>query len=238
MRRQSRARGRAPGCPQALSCSGLCSHVAASPGPSSAWPGPGEQVSPWLGARPTHSPAAPRVSVFMSLLLRFDFVPDETMTPNYTRSDRAWRRAGGNSPDRGCTARLLYWALGQALPALTAAGDSARFPDGETDMGFLGEPTMRCSGWYPLLGLHTCRGCLKHLRKSGRCLSHVWELLSPPGQESSVLLAAGLTFLVWVLPWVHCNGVCFPSCPGPWEAQSQTTVCFHLCGSMVCTSEP
>ena len=139
----------------------------------------------------------------MSLLLRFDFVPDETMTPSYTRSDPAWRRAGGNSPD---TAHLLYWALGQALPALAAAGDSARFPDGETDMGFLGEPTMRCSGWYPLLGLHACRGCLKHLRKSGRCLSHVWELLSPPRQESSVLLAAGLTFLVWVLPWVHCNG--------------------------------
>lgn len=52
----------------------------------------------------------------MSLLFRLDFVPDETMTPNYTHSNPAWRQAGGNSLDRGCTACLLYWALGQALP--------------------------------------------------------------------------------------------------------------------------
>lgn len=57
---------------------------------------------------------------------------------------------------------------------------------------------------------------------------HVWGFLRPPGWESSVLPAAGLTFLMWVLPWVHGSGVCFPFCPGPWEAPSRTTVCSPL----------
>lgn len=54
----------------------------------------------WAHAGPTHSPAASRERVFMSLLFPSDFVTDETMMLNYTRSDPAWRWAGGRQASR------------------------------------------------------------------------------------------------------------------------------------------
>lgn len=73
----------------------------------------------------------------MSLCFHLDFVTDETMMLNYTRSDHALRQAGGRLPSAGPHSQPPAAGEAGTSPGppgnLHTAGVTARFPDGETE---------------------------------------------------------------------------------------------------------
>lgn len=219
-----RAEAAGPRCHQALSCSGLRALFSASL-PAPALPDLARgQASPRPGggahapsAGPTHSPAAPRVRGIYVFNCSFGFVADETMAKLHAQQS-CLARAGGRA------ALSRPWLHCPPPVAGPLARPSQLSPAGGSPFSrWKLTPATAWVSWaspgqmFRLASLHGPA----RLQRGSTVGHHVWGFLRPPGWESSVLPAAGLTFLMWVLPWVHGNGVCFPFCPGPWEARGQ-----------------
>lgn len=156
---------------------------------------------------PTHSPAAPWASVFMSLFFHLDFVTDETMMLSYTRSDHASRQAGGSLPGPGLhgqpPAAGEAGHLARASRQPTPGRKPCQFPDGETETT---EPA------FPPRHRTASRGCPS---VSGNPLgrARAGGFSGLPNGKATILLEAWLVFPSRVLPWTRCMA-CYSSCLG------------------------